>query len=667
MTIVTGRTLTISGSYLLKRAKDLARKLLRFNQNNKIEVVDGYLIQAKRSPTGATGIVIDPPGALMVFDALLDSRGNKYPAGQRDYFDSRVGLTNGPYGYADITPTEAQTQVVAFGFNPDDTSPLSPWLNAVRWRNSVIANRDTLRQNALRIAPPSGTGYPFDDFDQVPLGTVVFSGTSVYPDSTNRPGYWWGESSIANLAPGYSLMARTTLGYMSFQYQGMQPTTSSHDNVTLMVFPLVKNLDPTQAVHWGHSALLFVLLDYAGNQTEGLPTIVWSQVWTPDAHDITFFHNGPWQAEPSGNIASFFAAPQDSWERFWGDWETAGRPNPAGGSQPNWTDAISACWFNGRFVVNVRCCALNGALSAPSMGFPDKYEVAGGSAHVRFTVVPTGGLTVEQVQYDIWDSPGSNFGITYPYDVWVAGHLDINTIYGVNPVATLMMGTSLVEVRWRMEADRQNPLYASGTGPYMPAYFDTGRYEFTITPVDEDGNELTPVVHDVVFDTLGAGVQGPTTRLVDTLVMLPPTASYKLWSMNPMVVALSDHEIGFVCYEEWDDYFPTRLTPVKLAVLNTTTGVAEVRSDIGFDHDPKVGYEQPVHISCAQETRYNDEGDITIEGVLFASGAMTPLVRISRDSGRTWQDYLTFPQAQTGAYYVGSPLAVGKRPGAAIN
>lgn len=666
MVNVVGKSLSVSGTYLVKRAKDLARKLLRFNRNSKIEVIDGYLVVAKRSPAGAVGTVIDPPGALMVFDAISDDRGTQYSVGQRDYFDSRVGLTNGPYTYTDITPTNPTNYLLGLGFDPEDTDPLAPWVLSNRWRGSVVSNRDSLHQNLIRFYPPPGSAYPYEDFDQVPDGAVVFSGSYLHPSSAGRRGYWWAENSVASLAPGYQLMCRTNLGYMSYQYQGMQPTTASDGTITLMVIPIVKNFDPDQSVHWGHSAILFVLLNYAANQSDGTPTVVWSQVWSPDSHDITFFHNGPWQAEPD-NVSSFFPAPQAAWEQFWLDWGAAGEPHPAGGSQPNWTDAISTCWFDGEYVVNVRCCALNGALTETGLGFDGRYETAGGSALVRFRIPPTGGLDVGQVQYDVWDSPGSVFGITYPYDVWVEGILDEDVLYGVNPVATLVVGTSLVEVTWRMEGDRQNPIYFLGNGPFIPALFDTGRLEFSVTRLDSAGVRLPPATVDVVFDTLGAGVQGPTTIVLGTMVLLPPTSSYKLWPMTPMVVAVSDREVAFVCHAEWGDYANSLTTQVKFGVLDLDTGVAEVRSDMGFIDDPKIGYEYPVHLNCVQETRYDDLGNVTIEGVIFASGRMLPQVRISRDSGRTWQDYLTFPQASGGAYYKGSPLAVGKRPGAAIN
>ncbi len=669
MGTVIGRSLTASGAYLIERAKRMAQNLLRFKTRSKTMAIDGYLIRATRNGNTAIGVVMDPPGQLILFGSLLDSRGRAYPVGSRDMFDSRTGMMNGPFGYEDITPVNDQTEFVGLGFDPNETNPSSAWNRAFLWRDLIPTNKDLLRTHSLRVAGPEGVGYPYDTYDQVPNGSQVFSGVVTRPKVRASVGYWWAEAAIEDHAPGYQLMCRTDLGYMTFQYQGMQPCSAyAGDGWTLMAIPVVKNLDPGEAVHWGHSGILFALLNYEKSVEDGVSTVFWSRLWLPDEHSVDFFHNGPWVAEPSSPIGSPFTNPQESWSTFWENWSSGSKPLPAGGSRPNWTDAMSMCWFNGRFVVNVRLCALNAALSDFGLGWDYSYIDAGGSAHMRFEIDLDGGFEAQEVQHEVWDCVADYPDRKRPYDVWVAGILDEDVVYGVNPLATFPMPNGLVEVRWRMEAERVG-LYNLGNGPFFAADLSSGRLEFTITKLDAEGNEIAPVVREVFFEELGAGIQGPTTGLFsigEMHIMFPPTSSYKLWSMNPMFVALSDHEIGFVCYEQWQDFSPDLPSAVKLGVLNTETGVAEVRSELGFMHDPKLQYERQIHLNCMQRTIYDEEGEVIVEGVLFVSGEPITAVLISRDSGRTWQEYLTFPQPLAGAYYLANPLMPPNRAGSAV-
>ena len=59
------------------------------------------------------------------------------------------------------------------------------------------------------------------------------------------------------------------------------------------------------------------------------------------------------------------------------------------------------------------------------------------------------------------------------------------------------------------------------------------------------------------------------------------------------------------------------------------------------------------------DTVFAEDGSVAIEGVLLVSTRENNAVRISRASGVTWADYITFPRPRTGAYYVGSPLMAG--------
>lgn len=670
MAIATARALTKSGTYLVDRAKRLARKLLRLGKRSAVETIDGYLLRASAVGDIATGLVIDPPGALVVFQALLDPRGNTYPIGPRDFFDSRTQDANGPFGYEQIEPKNYVVYFYGIGFDPEEEAPDTPWKRASLWRVASPTKRERLRANMLRIVADPAVPFPYDTVDLAPPDTLVFSGVDTFPKSRRVPGYHFFEPGIAELAPGFQLMARTELGYMAFEYQGMQPASASSGDWTLMVIPVVKNFDPSQAVHWGQPGVLFVLLNAALAIEEEKPTPVrWSRLWSPDEHSIDFFHSGPWEARPRNTITSPFADPQQNWDDFWNAWSAGGQPIPAGGTRPNWTDAIGVAWFNGRFVVNLRCCALNATLSDFGVGWDYEYVDAGGSAHLRFEVTLDGSFSVAEQQHEVWDcADATNPGRRRPYDIWVAGQLDEAVVHAVNPAGTFPIPGGLCEVAWCMEADRAGA-FGPVFGPYFYADLSSARLEFTVRLLDADGNEQPPATHVVYFEDLGAGIQGPTTTGVGVgadLVLLPPTGSYKLWPMAPLFVAVSQHEIGFAVCERWQDFGPGDLGTVKLAVLDLLTGAASIRSDIGLENAPLPQQERPVHLDCLQRAIYNDEGETVLEAVLFASVDSEQAVRISRDSGRTWSDYLTFPQPLAGAYYLANPLMPGDRVGTAI-
>ena len=102
---------------------------------------------------------------------------------------------------------------------------------------------------------------------------------------------------------------------------------------------------------------------------------------------------------------------------------------------------------------------------------------------------------------------------------------------------------------------------------------------------------------------------------------------------------------------------------MSLAVLDLTTGVTVIRGSIGVETNENITYMRSEHLCCVQRTLRDGLGVVTQEGVMLLSARTLDEVYISRDSGATWQEYITFPRPQSGAYYVGSPLSVGVRPG----
>jgi len=651
------RTNTASGAYLLKRAEALARSIVaRFGK--RTEVIDGYIVEGKRVGEQRIATVLDTPCQVVSLDNANDPRGNTYSVGTRDAMDPRTGLVDGPYTLENTAPSWYPIQYRALGFSMAEGSP---WAQSIPWRKRFTSQRDAIRAGMVRIKAISEP-FPYDVTEQMPVGTQVFAGVEVYPNQGGQPSWVLSEAVVDRLAPGYLLFPRTNLGYMTWQYNGQPPTTAGGGGLTLVVAPIVTGADPNNAAHWGHSALLFILLD--PGQTED--PVVWSRVWSPDSHSVSFFHNGPWIRKPAGTLNSPYINPANNWDTFWANWGAAGNPEPAGGSRPNWIDGITAAWFNGRFVVNARIVAVNGALGSES----DSYPVVGGWGHMRFTVDLDGAFTVAELGHDLLAFKRNNPALDAPYDTWVPGTLDPATVYLVAPLCTLATENVLVEARLRMEGDRtrviniQNAL--SGAG-YPTAILASGRLEVAVTTRDEAGESTA--THTVYFDSLGVGLVCPTAQTMNSgsnYALYAATSSYKLWPADQQFALISDHELAFICHEQWHTFIPRTPSPLTLAVLDLRTGEAELRGAIGISHGPDMTYATPAHLDCIQRVIRDEQGRVVIDAVLLASSDDDDPVRISRDGGRTWADYLNFPRPAAGAYFIGNPLRPGYRPGAAI-
>lgn len=662
------RLLSPAAMSIRKAADRLGQEVLRRGGGVSTRILEGYIVRAAGDRRTVTVTVVEPPGVVVIPDPLNPADGTAYSVGTRDVFDSRTSLVDGPYTRADIPIKSYETTRYALGFSLD----YAPWLaSLVRpGRYSATVYKDRLRAGSIRVYPVV-PGFPYSVTDQVPVGTDVFTGVEVYPRSASSPSYYIGDDLISSIAPGYTALPRTTLGYMTWQYQGMPATTVSSGSLTLVVVPVVKLTDESSAVHWGSSGVLFLLVDVQKAEADGLPgPVLWSRLWTPDEHSYDFLHNGPWQMRPDGSVSSFYTAPDSSWDGFWNDWGTAGNPQPAGGSRPNWTDAISAAWFNGEFVVNMRVCALNGSQETPAS---TSYICVPGYGNMRFKIGPTGVFSAAEKTKDVWSVQRSLAFFDAPYDRWVAGQLDASTITAVHPLATLSDATRLVEIRLSASGSRTTDYASIGgglTGLIHPRVtLPSSRLEVDVTRLDSGGAPLPVVTHTVSFSTLGKGLSIPATPTPSadgTMMLMSPFASYKLCPADQMFSLLSDNELAFVVRDYWQAVSPSTPTPVYLAVLDLTTGACAIRGSLGFSHHERLGYATAVHLDCIQQTVRGEGGVVTLEGVLLASCSTEAAVRISRDSGVTWSSYIEFPTPQSGAYYIGNPLMGGGILGSAI-
>lgn len=683
MAIINGRTLTVSGTYLVKRARQLAGKLIRYNWLRKTEIENGYLIVATRYGDTANGIVIDPPGSLYLISSNFDA----YPCGTRDNFDSRLNSPQGPYNASDEPNSRIPSWFWGFGFDPKaELDPVeNPWPDSViPYSDGVhVYKQDMVFYGSIRVFPPDAikSNIPYPTFGATntfaEIRTLSFQ-------SASRPGFVFANIYIDAVSGGYSItrnVAPDVFGgyngpvYMSYEYQGDAPVMTYNGPLACIAIPVVKNLESDLAqgvTHWGHSGVLFLLYNVADSsigEDSSAPVLLWSRLWSPDEHSVSFFHNGPWISIPTPEPSSVFTEVQELWDDWWQAWQDDGRPTPAGGSRPNWTDALNAVFYDGKFEVNLKCNALNGVFSDDNNPFGE-YWTAGGSAHMRFTITPgeVVDFNVEEVSYEIWDSPERHPDATpgfTPYDEWVVPGLDTDTIFCSNPLCVVEDGTRVFEVVWKMEADRHDMIFIGTAGEAVPRAFpETGRIEITMrTPGEPDE------VFTVNFNDLGYGIVGPALSITSNVVLAQPTLSYKMRALESQFVMLSDTELAFLARETW--YYVTTLPevyePVHLIVLNLETGVATRRSEIPTRMPNSIRQFNAPHIDCVQRT-VRVEDVVAIEGVLIVTGVdITAKAYISRDSGNTWEEYVTNMTSsafeQRGVYYVGNPLMAGFKPG----
>ena len=661
------RTLSASAVSVRKWAERLGLSVLRAGGGGKAGVFSGYMARAVGDKRTVIVTVWEPDGVVVIPEPANEANGTAYRVGTRDAFDSRVASSDGPYAREDIPIEVYAVESTPVGFEPDNPS----WqARAPRpGRHATTAFKDRVRVNAAYIHPVT-PGFPYALSDQVPTGTDVFVGVDVYPRARAAPSYYFGADAIAALAPGYAALPHTDVGYMTWQYQGMSPTTAGHGSTTLAVIPVVRSTGAS-AAHWGNSGVLFVLLDAQAGEAAGQSTpVVWSRLWTPDEHSYDFLHNGPWHVRPSGSVTSQYAGPNASWDAFWADWDAAGSPMPAGGSRPNWTDAISATWFHDAFVVNLRVCALNGAQAAPTN---PTYIAVSGYGNMRFRISLSGGFEAREQARDVWAVKREMPAYDAPYDRWVPGYLDVDTISASHPSCTLSDTKQLVEARVCAAGSRTTAFVGIGGGltglMYPRVDMSTPRLEVDVTRLDDAGAPLPPITHRVLFSALGAGMAIPATRTPSadgTFMLLSPLSSYKLHPADQTFALLSDNELAFVVRAYWQAIYPDDPTSVSLAVLNLKTGECSVRGSMGFLHHERLDYSTAIHLNCIQRTVTDAAGTVVVEGVLLASCTTEAAVRISRDGGATWAEYIDFPAPQSGAYYIGNPIMAVPANGSAV-
>lgn len=668
MNLVSAKVLTVTGAYLRRRAAQMAERLHRLGMRTAHEVIDGYLLRATRSGKYATGLVIDPPGLLHVLHPDGDVRGDLYSLDPRDYFNSKVSADAIERGFDDVEPTRASYLYYPIGFAPDPVtlpgqSP-DPVQRSVKLRRAVVRTGErycfcrlsvltspSVGEPAFDLLPASAPGEPRDNRSFVTL-SVLNAATVSRPSAEAAPssfrGYALSNAAIDALAEGYTLIRESQHGYTSFEYPLCPPAAIFIGSLMVAAIPVARQAGVGVA-DWGDAAVLLVGLD--ANPVEWAGSIVqWSYLWTPEEHPRQAMHPGPWVYEPDWRPTLNFSRWEDVWD---GDPENVG-------SRPNWVDSLSGAVDGEEAVFRFRVVTLAGV---PQIVVRDgitskRNPTAPAEAIVELRVDRDGNVEAQYPSYEVFSGPDAfsagGLDLT-PYQAFVEGELPEDSVKVVWPCATLSSDAGLVRVDAEFSAPRDDT-QTVGMPTWNGLMRDPDTSTFGLRVRAGDTDTFIP------FEDAGAGLTAPSTTINGVQYLFSACQSYKLWTLDSMVAMVSDTEVAVLVFEQWDQ-LSFDGTETRLLVIDLVTGAHRLLPRVGYFHTATLAFERAPVLSVIQREVKDDSGEIVQHGVYLVAGPSSAAVRITRDSGETWDDYLTFPRPAGGAYFLGNQLMPSMRPG----
>lgn len=669
MNLSNAKTLTATGAYLRRRAAQLADGLHRAKQRVAHEVIDGFILRATRIGKLANGLVIDPPGLLHTLHNEGDERGNLYSLDSRDYFNSNVDAQAIERGFADVEPMDARYLYYPIGFSVDQNPPPGqsgdPVQSSVKLRRAVVRTTDrycfcrlsvftspAIGEPVFDLLPASAPGEPRVNLSYATL--ALLNGANVVTlnagDTRNSfLGYAFSNAGIDDLAAGYTLIREALHGYTSFEYPLCPPASLFIGGLMVAAIPVAKQLD-VGVTDWGEAGLLLVGMNAnTGNPSDSL--VRWSYLWTPAEHPEAVMHPGPWVYKPEWEPNLNF----DEWEDAWG-----GDPENIG-SRPSWIDSLSCALDGDTAVFRFRCVALAGVpqivdvLGVPTRRFP----TVPAEAIVEIRVDQEGNVEAAYPAYEVFSGPdafdGYGLDVT-PYQAFVDGELPGAFVRATWPVATFSAEVGLVRVDAEFRAPRDDTMLVG-----MPTWNGLMKGPDTNT----FGVRVQAGVLDVFisFSSIGAGLTPPSRLLGGEQYLFSACQSYKLWALDSMAAMLSDTEVGLLVFEDWELFDQSTGTETRLLIVDIVTGSHRLTPRLGYFHTPTLEHIRVPVLSVIQRELKSPEGELLQAGAYLVSGPSNSAVRITRDSGLTWDDYLDFPQPAGGAYFLGNQLMPNMVPG----
>lgn len=671
--IVSAKSLTASGAYLSRQAKQLARSLFTTKMRSKIAVIDAYMLRASRSGNIATCTIIDPPGIIVTIDS---SGGGVFELQPRDYYSTVVGAPAVTYTEANTAPKPVKLAYFPIGFTVgNDPSP-----GAINNQMEVAAKvsrgivhasaRYVMGRLLVRTEPKIGVpnfdilpaSIPGDEREaQLFASITVLNSQTVYGaggGSSPYSGYALSSEAIQLLAPGYVLMREAEHGYAGWEYGAAPPAGAMVGALMIAAIPVTKQLG-IGVTDWGQAAMLIVGLSPL--QSDGKPAqspIRWHYLWEPDQHPQSAVHPGSWVYEPDYKPAF----KNTEWDAAWavGD----GEPEKSNiGSRPSWTDCLSCQPDAGGVLFRFRYATISGVpqiVTGGAGGPRGAFPTAEVEAVIGLYAAIDGVVTASYPSYEVFTSSANGAGsaIVKPFDEFVTGKLPVDRVTAIMPMATLSAGETIVSVDAEYPADRDAFFIGQTTHTWSGYMKNPHVSDFGLRIKSVDGNWL------VRFSTLGAGCIPPMAKFVADRVLSNALSGYKAWDLSCLCATFSKDEIAILVFEDWQTAINEGSgTHTKVAIINVRTGDFRVTPRTGYYHTKTLESRAMPVLSVIQQQVVDKDDVVRQKAVLLVSGANSSAVLISRDSGETWQSLLTFPRPNDGSFYLGNALNLTAQPG----
>lgn len=691
MKVVSAKSLTVGGVYLVGYAKRVALQTIQAGQRMVHKVIDGYIIRVVATSTRAEATIIDTPGRLYI---VRQTGSKDQTVGVRDVYDSRSGSVDGPYTAASVefplTSIGARSLRWMFGYqvnpdpdllNPADKSSLAYTTTSPR----IEFNGELPTQSALTVYNKNNTlaTEPSSGFPVIPqIGHLAFAEvrtysalakaageTDVTAGFTRSSGFTMSHDYLTTLGyTDYHFHKLSELGYVSFMYQNHAPSSVMFGDVRITAVPVCKQLG-SGVEHWGEAGLLLIctrLVLEVPNQ----PAVKWHHMWVPSSHPAEAMQPGPFLDSPWG--VSGPGQNTTAWQEFM----LTTTPGVPFGSRPSFIDALSGCVETitvgdvavDRALFRFRYATLAQATTG-SPGFSGTHAPA--DALVEIRVNDAGSMTISYPFYDVATTDDA-YGVYDPdptaYTEFVQGILDETTFRTRVPYATLRSSKhGAVSIDLVSEQPRVTRAFASQRGaPWIAS--DPTRWGLRIS--SNSG------VRNINFNTVGWGVFGGFTRSAmsgtgDDYIVLAGCSSYFNVSPGYGFGLLSADELGVIVTDRWDVYAVSvgfevivQQRPASLAAINLVTGAFRIVGAIGASQRVTISSYLNLHLNVVQQRIVDEDGLVVVEGVYMVSKPDKPgsgeqsVVRISRDSGVTWSDYVPSGQITylTGTVFGGTQI-----------
>lgn len=669
--IASGKTLSMTGAYLVRLAKQAAGQLLKSGRRSSVRSVDGYLVKASRTGQIATGYVIDPPGMLALLnDSSMPGKGllTLHP---RDFYATFTKMPHVTTAANTAARAALQTRYTPLGFDPGDGPDENPFTQSAKIGREVVHTADQYLLCSLSVRTMPDAGAPNFDLLIAPgpgevklvqtfaALTALNAQTASGGGSGPATGFVLSGSQIDQLAPGYVLIRQADHGYTGWEYGACAPAGVLVGSMLIAAIPVTKQ-GGTGVTDWGEAAMLLVGLSRVNSAgVEDGQVIRWHHLWTPAEHPQEAMRPGPWVHQPSYRPP--FNA--DKWDEAWMPYN--GSLTPANlGSRPSWIDSLS-CQLDGqRALFRFKYVGLAASPFIHGGGVPSAdLATAEAEAVIEISAGKDGEVSAAYPAHEVFtSSTNPDAGQSHsPYQRFVVGKLPLDKVKVTVPVATLLQGEQIVRLDAEYAASRVTG-FSSDLHEWSGRMLDPRTSEFGFRVSRGADNFF------LTYSAIGAGLLAPVRKIgigVDApLGLFGSMVSYKTWNTSALASTVSDSEIAVIVFEDWQSAGDLGAgTHARVVFINTQDGTHRLTGRIGYFHTKTLEYRRSPVLCVIQREIRNQQDEVTQKAVLLVSGPGQSQLRISRDSGETWQTLVSGATPDGGSFYLGNLITVNVTPG----